>query len=82
MKSYFRRHVEPAFGSIPIGRLQTLDGQAWVTNLATTLSPKTVREYYRLLSAVMRSAVDSRLIFQSPCQGINLPRVAPKSSAS
>jgi integrase len=74
-ESYARRHVLPYFGPTPLGRITPLRVQEWVAELSNSLSPKTVRECYRLLSSIMRAAVDARLIAQSPCQGIRKPRV-------
>ena len=67
----------PWFGSTPLGRIDPLGVQEWITALsASGLSSKTVRECYRLLGSIMRAAVDARLIPQSPCQGTKRPRVA------
>jgi hypothetical protein len=73
--SYARRHVLPYFGRTPLGRINPVQVQEWVGDLSDSLSPKTVRECYRLLSGIMRAAVEARLIAQSPCQGIKKPRV-------
>lgn len=73
--SYMRNHVAPGFGGTPLARIRPLEVQEWVNGLAAKgLAPKTVRECYRLMAATMRAAVDARLIVESPCRGINLPR--------
>ena len=73
-ESYMRNHVAPAFGPAPLDSIKPLAVQAWVNALSRELAPKTVRECYRLMGAVMRAAVDARLIAESPCRGIKLPR--------
>ncbi len=48
----------------------------WVAELhAQGLSPSRVRQSYRLLSQIMRSAVDNGLIEVTPCRGVRLPRM-------
>ena len=42
---------------------------------AAGLSPSRVRQAYRLLSAILRSAVESGYLAKSPCVGIELPRI-------
>ncbi len=39
------------------------------------LSPSRVRQAYRLLSAILRGAVESGYLARSPCVGIELPRI-------
>lgn len=74
--SYFRNHLLPAFGALPLGRIGTLDVQGWVNDLrGAELAPKTIRECYRLMSGIMRAAVHAGLMGASPCRGIRLPRV-------
>lgn len=70
------RHILPTFADTPIGAITPLRVQDWINRLAEgDLSAKTVRECYRLLSSSLRAAVDARLITESPCRGITLPRV-------
>jgi integrase len=37
--------------------------------------PRTVRESFRIFSPILREAVQQRLIVESPCRGVSLPRV-------
>jgi integrase len=48
----------------------------WVSPLSESgLSASQVRQSYRLLSQMMRSAVDNGLIALSPCRGVKVPRL-------
>jgi len=73
--SFLSNHVIPAFEGVPLGRLTPLDVQAWVGELSERLGPKSVRECYRLMRAIMVAAVESRMIPESPCRGVTLPRI-------
>jgi integrase len=78
-ESYLRNHVMPTFGSIALGRIDKLLVQVWVRDLVTKgLHPSTVKECYRILRSVMNEAADARLIVESPCRNVTLPRV-PKT---
>jgi integrase len=48
--------------------------QTWVTNLGIHRSPATVAEAYRLTAAVLKSAIQNKLIPTNPCEGIRVPR--------
>jgi integrase len=73
-ESLVRNHVIPAFGRTPISQISRSDIQAWIAALSPRYSPATVRECYRLLGGIMREAVDHRMIPESPCRRISLPR--------
>lgn len=78
-ESYLQNHVIPEFESARLGSITPLDVQRWITSLTENgLSPNTVRECYRLMSGVMKAASTARLIGDSPCRGISLPRVETK----
>jgi len=71
--SLMRNHILPRWGDQPIGKVDHLAIQTWVSDLAKRYAPATVRECHRLFSAVMKSAVRERLILASPCDGVRLP---------
>ena len=48
---------------------------------ASGLRPSTVESYFRVLAAVMRAARRDRVIHESPCDGIRLPRAEATTSA-
>jgi integrase len=75
-ESYMRNHVLPAFGHLPLAGISKLRVQAWVRKLHEGgLAPATVRECHRLLQGALGEAVDARLIPESPCRSISLPRI-------
>jgi integrase len=75
-ESYLRNYVLPTFGSTPLALIQKKKIQAWIRSLEVRgLAPRTVREAYRILSGIMREAVEDRLIAESPCRRVGLPRI-------
>lgn len=79
-ESHLRNHIEPTFGKKPIASIQKPAVKAWVRMLSEEkgLAPRTVRECYRILGSILREAVDDRLISESPCRRVPLPRVENK----
>ncbi len=74
---YLRRHVLPYFESTSLARIERRAVQEWISKLSDKgLAPATVRACHRLLSGMLAEAVEARLIGQSPCRGIKLPRVS------
>ncbi len=75
-ESYLRNHVMPTFGDIALAKIDKLLVQSWVRDLVTKgLHPSTIKECYRILRGVMDDAADARLIVESPCRNVTLPRV-------
>jgi len=76
-ESYLHNHVLPAFAQTQIARIRKADVQRWVRELSEGkgLAPRTVRECYRIFGGIMREAVEDRLIPESPCRRVALPRV-------
>ncbi len=75
-ESYLRNHIMPAFGQFPVGRIHRGEIQSWVKTLGEGgLAPATVRACYRILRSILSEAVEARLIGESPCRRISLPRV-------
>lgn len=79
-ESYLRNHVVSAFGPQPLSSIAKADVQAWVRQLSEEkkLAPRTVRECFRILSSIFSDAVEERLVAESPCRGVSLPRVEVK----
>jgi len=78
--SIMRANVLPRWGDVPIGKIDHMAVQTWVSELAKRRAPATVRECFRILSGVMRSAVRDRIIAVSPCEGVRLPKRRRKDS--
>ncbi len=73
---FLHSQILPAFGALPLNKIDRPSVQMWVDDLAGTLAPRTVRDSYRILSAILREAVRQGFIRQSPCYLISLPRQA------
>lgn len=73
-RSVMRVHVVPRWGSIPLGKIEHSAIQEWVTELGQRLSPASVSECHRLVSAVLRLAVADRVIGSNPAEGVRLPK--------
>lgn len=75
-ESYLRNHVMPTFGNVALARIDKLTIQVWVRELvAKDLHPGTVKECYRIMRSILNEAADARLIVESPCRNVTLPRV-------
>ena len=72
-----RNHILPAFGGTPVGRITRADVQGWVREMSEAgVGPDTVRRSSRILKAILGEAVEARMIPESPCRRISLPRPA------
>ncbi|MGI9030175.1 MAG: tyrosine-type recombinase/integrase [Ilumatobacteraceae bacterium] len=72
----------PTFGVAPLRSVRPSDVQAWVGAMSSSgLAASTVESYFRVLAAVMRAARRDRLIHESPCDGVRLPRSDRSRSA-
>lgn len=79
-ESVMRTHVLPQWASWPLGKIDELSIQAWVTELAGRRSQAVVSKALQLTSAVLRSAVRNQLIRINPCEGVTLPRARKRDS--
>jgi len=79
VESALRIHICPFLGERPIADLRHSEIQAWVTGRsAAGLGPGTVRVIYSYVAAIMRAAVDDRVIPSTPCSRITLVKTQPK----
>ena len=76
-ESYLKSYIMPTFEETPVARIEKKSVQRWVRMLSEDrgLAPRTVREAYRILGGILREAVEDRLIVESPCRRVGLPRV-------
>jgi integrase len=71
--SLLRTHLLPTFQKRALGAITPLMVRGWHAQLVAAsqepggLSPNTIAKAYRLLAKIMRDAVDSGLIVNSPC---------------
>ena len=70
-----RLHLLPALGHVPIASVRTSAVQGFVRDLeAKGLSAGSVRNIYDVAAQVFAAAVNDRVIAQSPCRKIRLPK--------
>jgi integrase len=72
-QSIMRTHVLPAWGAVPLGKIDEIGLQAWVSELGQRRSVATVAVALRLTSAVLRSAVRNRLVPFNAADGVRVP---------
>lgn len=65
-----RLHVLPAIGDRQLSSLRRSDVQALVGALNGKLSPKTTENVFKLVRAILSSAVDDGLIASNPCRRV------------
>lgn len=75
-ESYLRNHVMDAFEKVGVGAMTKSDIQSWIRDLqGKGLSPGTIKHCFRILRSILQEAVDRKLIAESPCRRVALPRV-------
>lgn len=81
-----RRHVLPTLGTTQLGKLTPSQVRAWHTSLSGPNGPgqSTAAKAYRLLRAVLNTAVTDELILRNPCQvkGAGLERAPERPVAT
>lgn len=78
-RSVLNRHVLPAFGDVPLGRLEPMAIREWVSGMTTGgVGPSTIRQAWLLLSQILGAAVKDGLIVRNPAQGVEIPRIRPR----
>lgn len=69
-----RVHIDSVWAQVPLGNVTHADVQSWVTNLAVTQSPSSVRKIYRVLSMMLDMAVRDGRLPRNVAVKVNLPR--------
>lgn len=77
-RSIIATHVLPRWGDMPLGRIDDIGLQEWVTELGRHRSRATVSKALQLTAAVLRSAVRNRLIPFNPAEGAGPWRAAAR----
>jgi integrase len=81
-ESVIDHQIVPTFGRAQLRTMRPSDVQAWVGRLsASGLAASSVGAYFRVLAQMMRAARRDRLIHESPCDGVRLPRADRAASA-
>jgi integrase len=77
-RSWWRNHIEPAFGSWPLTSIQSWDVQKWVAALRERkVGATTVASSLRLLRQLLSEAVHHRLILTNPAELVTAPTPDP-----
>jgi integrase len=71
--SVLRCHVLPKWSDWPIGKIDNMAVQGWVTDLGKRLAPATVAKCFGVLRLILRSALRARLIATDPTEGVTVP---------
>lgn len=67
------KYILPVFDRRPLAEITRADVQAFVNKL--TLSPKSISNLYKVLSAIFKLAAVDEAILRNPCMKIRLPRI-------
>src|SRR3954452_7820474 len=69
------KHIVPAFGSVPLAKLERSAVAAWVLDLVDGgLAAPTVRHAHRILHMILTTAVDDGRLVRNPASRVKLPR--------
>jgi integrase len=73
--SILNRTVLPRWGDVQVGQVEARAVQAWISELAKTRDPQTLRNDYNVLRVVLRHAVRQGHISANPCtaDSVELP---------
>jgi integrase len=67
-EGYLRLHILPVLGAVPLGRLTTATVRSWHAGLLDHgPGASTVAKCYRLLRAILNTAVEDRHLVTNPC---------------
>lgn len=78
VETMLRRHAYPRFGDRPLSSIRPTEVQAWVAGLSGSMAPATVKVIHGIVAGIFKAAVRDRRLASSPCEGIRLPKVAPR----
>lgn len=75
-ESFWRVHVEPAWGSWPLSAIQSWDVESWTADMARREVGKEVAaSAFRLLKQLLGDAVRHRMLRSNPCDPVATPKV-------
>ena len=67
-RSVLRQYLRPAFGSVPLARIDVLAVRSWLAKLeADGVGQATRAKAYRLLARILGAAVEARYLAVNPC---------------
>jgi len=67
-RSELKCHLNPTFGDMPLVKISKRAVRSWHATLVENRSQVTAAKCYRLLAAILNTAVDDELIPASPCR--------------
>src|SRR4051812_2508887 len=74
-RSLLANRVLPRWADVRLDRITYEDVAAWVSDMATRVSPSTTRQAYHLLTSMLDEAVKGRRLPSNPASGVELPRL-------
>jgi len=78
------KRIYPVFGHLRLDCITPMQIQEFINSLSRTganekngkpLAPKTIRHYHSFISCVFSHAVDMRIMSESPCKGVKVPKI-------
>lgn len=79
-ESQWRNHVEPRWGSVPVGPITRPDVRAWANEMEKAgAGPWTIQGCLNVLRAVLNVAIDMKLIRDNPVIGVSGPTPGAKA---
>ena len=70
-----REHIEPRWGTVKLADVSHAAVQAWISDLATRVSPATVRKVHQVFGQILGLAVKDGRLARNPAAAVDLPRV-------
>jgi integrase len=65
----FKKHIDPILGNVPLGEIDAPRVRGWRAKLLDTgVSATMVAKAYRLLRAILMTAVDDGILVRNPCR--------------
>lgn len=78
-ESLLRAKVLPAFGEVPLAKLERVHVEEWVSSMEDSgLSASRVRQAFNVLAAMLDAAIANGMLVRNAARGVELPRI-PKS---
>lgn len=83
-RSQLANHIEPTFGHLDLNRITVASVRSWHAKLIGTGHPALAAKCYRLLRAILATAVEDDLIVKNPCaiKGAGIERSAERPVAT
>lgn len=70
----YKKWIKNSIGKKKANKVQRVDIQKWINNIAQQVSPKTVRNIYSILRSAFNYGIELNIINNNPCNNIKMPR--------